>query len=159
MFKGPRKIVRDNKSSSYPVFELTGVNCSNKGLKYLIGYKDDNIIRPLCIILPQASGCIKKFDDGRQNMSVMIKNDSLLVKYIEIWNKVKNTLNIKFQSMPVYDKKYIKAKGNDFTGVVDIVFSDDMVPKEGVHNTFIVCISIDFLMKTEKKKFIHKFIS
>ena len=27
MFKGPRKIVRDNKSSSYPVLELTGVNC------------------------------------------------------------------------------------------------------------------------------------
>ena len=101
----------------------------------------------------------KKLDDGRQNMSVMMKNDSLLVKYIEIWNKVKNTLNIKFQSMPVYDKKYIKPKGNDFTGVVDIVFSDDMVSKEGVHNTFIVCISIDSLMKTEQKKFIHKFIS
>ena len=27
MFKGPGKIVRDNKSSSDPVFELTGVNC------------------------------------------------------------------------------------------------------------------------------------
>ena len=27
MFKGPGKIVRDNESSSYPVFELTGVNC------------------------------------------------------------------------------------------------------------------------------------
>ena len=27
MFKGPGKIVRDYKSSSYPVFELTGVNC------------------------------------------------------------------------------------------------------------------------------------
>ena len=30
MFKGPGKIVRDNKSSSYPVFELTGVNCIQK---------------------------------------------------------------------------------------------------------------------------------
>ena len=28
MFKGPGKVVRDNKGSSYPVFELTGVNCS-----------------------------------------------------------------------------------------------------------------------------------
>ena len=27
MFKGLGKIVRDNKSSSYPVFELTEVNC------------------------------------------------------------------------------------------------------------------------------------
>ena len=28
MFKGPGKIVQDNKSLSYPVFELTGVNCT-----------------------------------------------------------------------------------------------------------------------------------
>ena len=27
MFKGLGKIVRDNKSSSYPVLELTGINC------------------------------------------------------------------------------------------------------------------------------------
>ena len=32
MFKGPGKIVRDNKSSSYPVFELTGVNCISTSL-------------------------------------------------------------------------------------------------------------------------------
>ena len=35
MFKGPGKIVRDNKSLSYPVFELTGVNCSCVGLPHL----------------------------------------------------------------------------------------------------------------------------
>ena len=28
---------------------------SDKGFKYFIGYKDDNIIRPLCIILLQMS--------------------------------------------------------------------------------------------------------
>ena len=27
MFKRPQETVRDNKSSSYPVFELPGVNC------------------------------------------------------------------------------------------------------------------------------------
>ena len=27
MFKGPQETVRDNKSWSYPVFELPGVNC------------------------------------------------------------------------------------------------------------------------------------
>ena len=27
MFKGPQETVRGNKSSSYPVFELPGVNC------------------------------------------------------------------------------------------------------------------------------------
>ena len=28
MFKGPQEIVRDNKSSSYPVLELPDVNCT-----------------------------------------------------------------------------------------------------------------------------------
>ena len=27
MFMGPQETVRDNKSSSYPVFQLPGVNC------------------------------------------------------------------------------------------------------------------------------------
>ena len=37
---------------------------SDKSVKYFIGYKDDNIIRPLCIILPQMSWYIKYFDNG-----------------------------------------------------------------------------------------------
>ena len=50
----------------------------------------------------------------------MIEDDRVLVKYNEIWNKVKKTLNIKFHSMPVYDEKYIKAKVNEFNDVVNI---------------------------------------
>ena len=37
---------------------------SDNGFKYFIGYKDDNVIKPLCIILPQMSGFIKYFDNG-----------------------------------------------------------------------------------------------
>ena len=36
---------------------------SDKGFKYFIGYKEDDVIRPLCIILPQMSGYIKRFDN------------------------------------------------------------------------------------------------
>ena len=32
---------------------------SNKGFKYFIGYQEDEIVKPLCIILPQMSGYIK----------------------------------------------------------------------------------------------------
>ena len=37
---------------------------SDKCFKYFIGYKDDNIIRPLYIILPQTKGYIKYFKNG-----------------------------------------------------------------------------------------------
>ena len=36
---------------------------SDTCFKYFIGYKDVNIVRPLCIILPQMSGYIKYFDE------------------------------------------------------------------------------------------------
>ena len=39
---------------------------SDTGLKYFIGYKNDNVIQPLCITLPQMSGYIKFFDDGKK---------------------------------------------------------------------------------------------
>ena len=73
-------------------------------------------------------------------MSSMIEDDIVLEKYNEIWNKIKNTLNIKFHRMPVYDGKYIKAKVKEFNGVVNTVFLDDIVPKDGLHHTCIACI-------------------
>ena len=80
---------------------------SDKGFKYFIDYTD-NVIRPLCIILSQMSGYIKYFDDGGKNMSFKIEDDTVLVKYNEIWKK--NVLNIKFHSKSAYDEKYIKTK-------------------------------------------------
>ena len=45
-----------------------------------------------------------------------------LNKYNEIWDKIKNTLNIKFCSLPVYDEKCIKAKVREFNGVIKTNF-------------------------------------
>ena len=71
-------------------------------LNIFFGYQEDNIIRPLCIILPQMSGYIKYFENGGKNMSFTIKDNSVLVKYNEIWNKIKKTLSITFHSNPAY---------------------------------------------------------
>ena len=54
---------------------------SDKGFKYFIGYKDDNIVRPLCILSPQMSEYIKCFENWGKNLSFMIEDDSVLVKY------------------------------------------------------------------------------
>ena len=34
------------------------------GSKYFIGYQNDEIVKPLCIILPQMNGYIKYFENG-----------------------------------------------------------------------------------------------
>ena len=42
---------------------------NDEGFKYFIVYLKGEIIKPLCIILPQMSGYIKYFENGSKNMS------------------------------------------------------------------------------------------
>ena len=60
---------------------------TNDGFKYFIGYQEDNIIRPLCIILPQLSGYIKCYENGGTICILWLKMIVLLVKYNETWKK------------------------------------------------------------------------
>ena len=95
---------------------------NNEGFKYFIGYQEGEIVKPLCIILPQMSGYIKYFENGGKNMSFMVKDDNVLDKYNKIQNKIKENLNIKFHSMSVYDETYIKAKVREFDGKIKANF-------------------------------------
>ena len=126
---------------------------NEQGFKYFIGDQDDNIVRLLCIVLRQMSEYIKYFENGEKKMSFLIEGHNVLVKYNEIWKNIKKTLNIKFHCMPLYNRKYIRAKVKEFNGAVNINFWGDKVPKEGVHHTCIACISMDSVMKMEKKNY------
>ena len=52
----------------------------------------------------------------------MVKDDNVLDKYNKIWNKIKEKLSIKFHSMPVYDKTYLKDKVREFDGKIKTNF-------------------------------------
>ena len=95
---------------------------SDDGSKHFISYKEGDIVRPLCIILLQMTGYIKYFEDSGKNMSFMTKDDKMLDKYNEIWDKIKKKLNTKFHSMTAYDEKYIKPIVRDFNGVIKTLF-------------------------------------
>ena len=130
---------------------------NDKGFKYFIGYKEDDIIRPLCIILPEMSGYIKHFDNGEKKISFKVEDDSILVKYNEIWNKIKEIKVIKFHN-PVYDKKYIKCKVKEFNSVAKTNLWGDKTPEEGVHYTCIACISIDSVIKVVRKNYLQVYL-
>ena len=86
-------------------------------------------------------------------MSFIIKDDDVLVKYNEIWNKINKTFNTKLHSMPVYDEKYIKAKVKKSNGVIKTNFLGGEAAREDVHYTCIACITIDSVMRMEKKNY------
>ena len=91
-------------------------------------------------------------------MSVVIKDDMCLNKYNEIWDKVKEKLNIKFHSTTVYDEQYTKAKVREFNGVIKTNFLGDEIPKESAHYTCIAYITTDSVMRMEKKNYLQVYL-
>ena len=126
---------------------------SEECFKYFIGYQEDEIVKPLCIILPQMNGYIKHFENGGKNMSFLIKNSDLREKYEDIWNVIKNKLNIKFHSQPIYENKYLKAKVREFDGNIKTNLLGNNLPKENTYYACIACITIDSIMKIDKKNY------
>ena len=126
---------------------------SDKGFKHFIGYKEGEIVKPLCIILLQMSGYIKYFENGGKNMSLFMEDDKICEKYKQIWDAIKNKLGIKFHSKPIYEEKYLKVKVKEFDGVVKTNFLSNGIPKENMHYTCIACITIDSVMKIGKENY------
>ena len=96
-------------------------------------------------------------ENGGKSMSFLIKDDEAWEKYEKLWDVVKSKLGIKIHSEPVYDKTYINTKVREFDGKIKTNFLANCVPKENIHYTCIACITIDSVMRIDKK-IIHKFI-
>ena len=62
-----------------------------KDFTYFTGYKNDRKMRPLCIILLKMGAYRRDFDETKY-ISFLIKDDKLLEKYNEIWDKVTNSM-------------------------------------------------------------------
>ena len=57
-------------------------------LKYFVGYNDNDIIRPLCIMLPEMTGYARKRDQTA-TMSFIVKDKQLLKNYTKYGKKLK----------------------------------------------------------------------
>ena len=113
--------------------------------KYFCGYLNNDVIQPLCVILPQMNGYIKYFDDGGKKIILFYE------KYNEIWNVIKRLLKLKFTASPVRDDKYISAKLKIFKKIHVTTFTDNVVPIEKYHYICIPAIGIDSVLKIGKK--------
>ena len=99
------------------------------------------------------SGYIQRFENGGKNMSFKIEAESVHVKYNQIWNTIKELLDVNFNTESIYDDSYIKTKVKTFSDIVKTLFSGDEIPKERVEYSCLSCISIDSVFKVDKKNF------
>ena len=75
----------------------------------------------------------------------------MLDKCSEIWDVIKNELKIKFHSLPIYDVKYLKTEVREYGGKIKTKFSGNGVQEEDMYYTCIAYITIDSVMRMEKK--------
>ena len=104
---------------------------TKNSFKYFIGYNDNDIIRPLCIRLPQMTGYARKFDENAA-MSFIVKDKQLLKIYIRIWEKIEKLMKINFESKPVYGDhdKYVKTKIKIYADSIITNFHNKKLQKE-----------------------------
>ena len=120
--------------------------------KYFCGYLNNNVIKPLCVILPQMNGHIKYLEDGGKNMSFVTDDEKVYEKYDEIWNVVKGLLKLKFTVGPIRNDKYILAKLKIFKRKNLTTFNNNnIVPTEKNNYICIPAIDIDSVLKIDKK--------
>ena len=108
----------------------------------------------LYVLFYHMSGYIKYFDGGGKNRSFKINDYSVYIKYNHIWNKIKELLGgAKFYSEPIYDDSYIKTKVKTYSNIIKTLFSEDEIPRERVEYDCIACISVDSVLKLDKKNY------
>ena len=87
-----KKVTKIDDIDVNKILVSTEEPCSTKKwFKYFIGY-NDNVIRPLCIKLPQMAGYVRKFE-GNTTISFQISDKQLFKKYNEIWKRVTYKVN------------------------------------------------------------------
>ena len=128
-------------------------------LKYFFGYNDNDVIRPLCLRLPQMTGYSRRFDENA-TMSFKVNNKQLLKNYNEIWEKVEKLMRIDFESKPVYgdDDKYIKTKIKIYADNMITNFHNKKMPKEKAPCKCLSIIMLDSVIKANKKYYPQTFL-
>ena len=132
---------------------------TKNSFKYSIGYKDNDVIKPLCIRLPQIIDYAKKLEFN-STMSFKISDKELLKKFDQMWKTIEKLLKIKFDSKPIYgdDEKYIKTKIKTYGDSVITNFHNKKVPKEKAPCICLSIIMLDFIIKAKKKYYQQTFL-
>ena len=126
--------------------------------KYFCGYLNNDVIKPLCVILPEMNGYIKYFNDGGKNMSFVTDDEKVYEKYNEIWEVIRNFLKIDFTVNLVRDNIYLVAKLKIFNKIDKTTFTNDAIPMEKNNYICIPAIHIDSVLKIDKKLYSQAYL-
>ena len=157
-----KKLIKKNFISSKQAISLDSVDLNkivvskkwkinDTTYKYFCGYLNNDVIKPLCVILPQMDGYIKYFNDGGKNMSFVTNDEEIYKKYNEIWEVIRNLLKIDFTVNPARDDIYLVAKLKIFNKINGTTLTNNAIPIEKKYYICIPAIDIDSVLKIDKR--------
>ena len=113
----------------------------------------------MCVKFPQMVGYVKNCD-GSKMMSFRVNDKKILKKYNKIWDTIADLLDVQFNSSPVYgDKeKYIKTKIRMYEDRVITNFQGKKTPKQSSSYSCISLVSIDCVVRMNKKYYPHAYL-
>ena len=105
------------------------------------------------------TGYLNIFKDGNRKMFFLTDNNEFLERYTKIWEKIGDLINIKFDSDPVYNNKYINTKIRSYNNDIKTSFRDidnknnknNNLPEKNKPYTCMSLISLDSVIKINKK--------
>ena len=107
-------------------------------------------------ILDRLTGYLNIFENGARKMSFFTNNNGFLERYTEIWEKISDLVNKKFDSDPIYNNKYINTKirsynNNIITNFRNIDNKNNKLPEKNKPYKCVSLISLDSIIKINKK--------
>ena len=99
----------------------------------------------------------RNFDETKY-MFILIKHDELLEKCNEIYEKVKNSNKKEFDSEPVYNEKYIKAKIKSNNGKINTVSYKNKIPRKVSQFICSLVILINSVFRASKNYYHQLFL-
>ena len=102
-FHQNKSLILINDIDSNKIVVYNKLPFGEQDLKYFIGYKDAEKIRPLCIFHRQIIIYKINFDENRR-IYFLIKKEKVFIKYMEILEKVRNIIRNIFNREILYCK-------------------------------------------------------
>ena len=118
----------------------------------IIGYDDNDFIRPLCIKLPQMTGYVKCFGSNK-TMSFKVSDEKLLKTYTKMQGGVSSLIGKEFGSKPLHgdSDKYIETKIKTQGDKMNANFQAKKEPKENSSYKSLSLIMLDSVIRANKK--------
>ena len=102
---------------------------------------NDFKVKPLHIMPPKTSACVKRYDGQPKWMYFLIENQDLIEKYNTIWDKASADIEKEFDDEPVYNKKILKTNIKSHGKVTD--FYDKEIPRVDSNHNCLAIMSLD----------------